>query len=127
MYADKAEAIFTRGNNCAQAVFAAFADDLNLGEDTALRIASSLGGGLGHSGEVCGAVLGMLLTYGMKHGYTVPDMDVKNAHSQRVKAMVDAFRAEFGATGCDDLRVVGDRGPCIAFVRRAAEMAAEAE
>lgn len=122
MYADKAEAIFTQGYNCAQAVFAAYAEDLGLDQDTALRIASSLGGGLGHSGQVCGAVLGMLLAYGMQHGYTVPDTDTKNAHSQQVKALVDDFRAEFGQIGCDELRVVGDRGPCIAYVRKATEL-----
>lgn len=125
MYADKAEAIFAKGYNCAQAVFGAFSEEYGLGEEEAMRLASSLGGGLGHSGEVCGALLGMALAVGMEQGYGAdPTMDEKNAHNARVKRMMDAFREKFGETKCDALREVGNRGVCIPYVRYAAELVA---
>lgn len=125
-YADRAEAIFTQGFNCAQAVYGAFAEALGMDMDQAMRVASSLGGGLGHTGEVCGAALGMALAIGMAKGYAQADADIKNQHSARVKRLMDDFRAHFGATGCDALREVGNRAVCVAYVRYAAgQVAAE--
>ena len=43
----KAEALFTGGCNCAQAVFAAFADEFGFDEELAKRLATGLGGGVG--------------------------------------------------------------------------------
>lgn len=122
MYQDRAEAIFARGFNCAQAVFGAFAEELGMDFETAMRVASSLGGGIAHSGEACGAALGMCLAIGLAEGYDKdPDMDTKNAHNARIKPLMEAFRAEFGHMDCDDLRVIGDRARCVRFVRFAAE------
>ena len=42
-----ARANFLEGYNCAQAVLLAFAEDAGLEKDTALRLASSFGGGIG--------------------------------------------------------------------------------
>ena len=44
---EKAVALFESGCNCAQAVFAAFADLVGMDEATALRLSSSFGGGIG--------------------------------------------------------------------------------
>ena len=55
-YGDRAEALFRQGYNCAQSVFAAFADLLDMEESYALRLASSFGGGVGRLREICGAV-----------------------------------------------------------------------
>jgi len=59
---EKAVQIFNSGFNCAQAVFAAFADDLP--EGTVLKLATGFGGGIGRRGEICGAVP----VIGHKHG-----------------------------------------------------------
>ena len=126
-YADKAEGIFSRGFNCAQAVLGAFAEEYGLTFAQAMRVASSLGGGIGQSGEACGAALGMVMALGMAEGYdTDPDMDTKNSHTARVKEAMDAFRTAFGHMACDDLRVVGDRSVCVRLVRFAAEEAGRA-
>lgn len=42
-----AEKYFLAGFNCAQAVFAAYCDVTGLPEETALRLSSSFGGGMG--------------------------------------------------------------------------------
>lgn len=125
-HADRAEAVFAEGYNCAQAVLGAFSQALGLEERTAMRIASSLGGGLGHTGEVCGAALGMMLAIGMAEGYDTADQATKMAHSERVAGMMRAFRERFGATGCDALREVGNRAVCIPYVRYAAELVEQA-
>lgn len=44
-----ARANFLGGYNCAQAVLLAFAEDAGLEKNTALRLASSFGGGVGLS------------------------------------------------------------------------------
>ena len=127
MAQDKAEAIFARGFNCAQAVLGAFAEELGMDFQTAMRVAASLGGGIAHTGEACGAAIGMCMAYGLAAGYdTDPDTDTKNAHNARVKAMMEAFREKFGHMDCDDLRVIGNRSVCIPYVRFAAEVAEQA-
>ena len=50
---DKARELFSNGYNCAQATFCAFADELDLDFDTALKLSSSFGGGIGRLREVC--------------------------------------------------------------------------
>ena len=57
-HGETAEQLFRDGYNCAQAVLMAFADVTGLEPDTAARLASSFGGGLGRMREVCGAVSG---------------------------------------------------------------------
>ena len=52
-HGETAEQLFRNGYNCAQAVLMAFADVTGLEPDTAARLASSFGGGLGRMREVC--------------------------------------------------------------------------
>lgn len=125
MYADKAEALFLDNYNCAQAVFGAFAEEFGMAFTEAMRATSSLGGGLGHSGEVCGAVLGMCMSIGMAKGYTDPTPEQKTAHAERIKRAVDIFKQAFQKTGCNDLRDPSDRLVCAHIVRIAAEIASE--
>jgi len=44
---DAASECFTKGFNCAQAVFFAYASHAGVSEEDALRIAASFGGGMG--------------------------------------------------------------------------------
>lgn len=71
-HSDLARELFKQGYNCSQSVFAAFCDETGLDTETALKIASSFGGGMGRLREVCGAVTGMFMVVGMKYGYTDP-------------------------------------------------------
>ena len=64
----KAEGLFKGGCNCAQAVFAAFADEFGLDEELAKRLATGLGGGVGRMREVCGAVSAAAMVIGMRLG-----------------------------------------------------------
>ena len=80
-HVEKAKELFLKGYNCAQAVFVAFSDVTNLSEEEAFLISTSFGGGMGHSGEACGAVTGMYMAVGMLLGYSDPnDADAKQKH-----------------------------------------------
>ncbi|MBQ9517133.1 MAG: C_GCAxxG_C_C family protein [Eubacterium sp.] len=102
--ADKAKELFMSGCNCSQAVLLAFADKYGIDEDTALRIASSFGGGMGRSREVCGALSGMLMVCGMETGSAdVKDTEQKAENYRVARELMDAFRAENGSIYCRDL------------------------
>jgi len=61
---DQALDLFNRGFNCSQSVAGAYAEDLGLKSADALRMAAALGGGIGRSGQTCGAVIGALMVLG---------------------------------------------------------------
>ena len=95
---------FHQGYNCSQSVVLAFSDLTGLGKETALKISSSFGGGMGKLREVCGAVTGAFIVLGLLEGYTDPeDREVKQAHYQRIHDLGTAFRAEKGSYLCRDL------------------------
>ena len=79
---ERATALFMEGYSCAQAVFGAFSDVTGIDADTALRLSSAFGAGMGRMREVCGAVSGMALVCGMETGATDgADKDGKAANS----------------------------------------------
>ena len=101
---EKAIQAFERGANCAQAVVVAYAADLGISESTALKLASSFGGGIGRLREVCGAVSGMMMVYGLLRGYDdLSDPDAKKAHYEHVQALAAKFREENGSIICREL------------------------
>ncbi len=103
-HAQRAQELFYSGCNCAQAVFCAFAEDMGLDPDTAARLASSFGGGLGRLRELCGALSGAELALGYLRGYAdVTDPALKSEHYKRVRALAEAFREKNGTYICREL------------------------
>ncbi len=103
-YQKKAETLFCEGYNCAQAVFLTFAAELGVELETALKLASSFGGGMGGLREVCGAVSGMFMAVGLAKGYTgkkVPEE--KKAHYERLQRLAREFEKENGSIICREL------------------------
>ena len=129
---EKAEALFTGGCNCSQAVFAAFADEFGLDEELAKRLATGLGGGVGRMREVCGAVSAAALVIGMRLG---PD---KMKAYPVIQDFCAKFKERCGSIICRDLLEETDattggtpeprtpeyyqRRPCAKLVRIAAEL-----
>ncbi len=102
--AEKAKNLFLEGYNCSQAVIGAFCEDLGLEFDTAIRIASSFGGGMGRLREVCGAVSGAFMAAGLKYGYTdIKDADAKAAHYKLIQNMAADFKERNGSIICREL------------------------
>jgi C_GCAxxG_C_C family probable redox protein len=84
--------LFNQGFYCSQAVFCAYCEKFGLDKDTACRIATPFGAGIGWTGNMCGAVAGGLMVIGLKYGNTDPDdMDAK----KKVFAATQKFIVEF--------------------------------
>ena len=64
---EKAVKFYKEEFNCPQAVLCAYADELGLDQETALKIASPFGGGIARTGKICGAITGGLMVIGMKN------------------------------------------------------------
>jgi C_GCAxxG_C_C family probable redox protein len=98
---ENAEAIFGRGFNCSQSVFAAFAPQFELDEETAFKLAAPFGGGMARRGEVCGAVTGALLALGLARSQGIP------ASKDSIYPLAQEFLRQFeelhGTILCRDL------------------------
>ena len=100
-YEEKAKELFRSGCNCSQSVLGAFAEEVGLEFDTALKLASSFGGGMGRMRLTCGAASAMLIVAGLKAGYADPDdYEAKKAHYELVQKLVHRFEAECGSVTC---------------------------
>lgn len=100
---EKAIDYFHQGYNCAQSVFAAFAEELGLSEAAALRLPSAFGAGLGRMRGTCGAFSGLALIAGFKHGNLSPDPADKERIFALTRKLADEFRTEFGSLQCREL------------------------
>ena len=82
----------------------AFADEMGIPKETAARIASSFGGGLGRLREVCGCVSGMAIVAGELLGYSGPETGKPKAdHYALIQELAEEFRKENGSIICRDL------------------------
>ena len=107
---ERAEALFKEGYNCSQSVFAAYADLFGIDFETALKIASGLGGGCGRQRELCGAVSGAVLAIGMKYGTTDgTDSEGKKLCYEKVREFSDEFRKTNPSIVCRELLGLSDK------------------
>ena len=103
-HGDLAEKLFREGYNCSQAVLLAFSDITGLGDETAAKIASSFGGGLGRMREVCGAVSGAAMVLGLVKGYSdSKNFEAKKAHYNLVQEFSKRFKEKNGSIICREL------------------------
>jgi C_GCAxxG_C_C family probable redox protein len=137
----RAEELFRSGYLCSQSILLAFAASAGLDEQTAARIASTLGAGMARQGWTCGALTGAFLVLGLHCGHSTPaEAGTKEDLFARARALAERFRERHGATSCRDLtgcdlldpagrQAATDRGVftkrCPGFVRTAAGLAAD--
>lgn len=138
-HSKKACELFAGGYNCAQSVFAAFTDVTGMDKETALKLSSSFGGGMGRLREVCGACSAMFMVLGMLYG-TGEDFgyEDKADHYKRIQAAAEQFKERHGTIVCrellQELKATSDPNPerrteqyykvrpCIRFVETASEI-----
>lgn len=97
--------LFRQGYNCAQALLVAFGDSCGLERDMALKLALGLEGGLGLTGEVCGAANGACLLLGLDTG-TREDPAGEQGRKlarKRVREFLRSFNKQCGAVSCRQL------------------------
>jgi len=132
---ERAAAGFGQGLNCAQSIVSTYGPRFGLERELALKVASGLGGGIGHLGETCGAVTGAIIVIGLKG-----DASATEQTYALVAQFLERFKARHGSImcrellGCDistpaGLETARDKGlfeeRCPNFVRGAAEILEE--
>ncbi|MCQ2363304.1 MAG: C-GCAxxG-C-C family protein [Acidaminococcaceae bacterium] len=100
---------FKTGYNCTECVFLALIDAgaLDIPRET-VKMCIGFGGGIGGSGETCGALSGAVMANGAKYGrlgWETEDpmqrgMDVAEKYYRRYNAMVHEFAKANGAVTC---------------------------
>jgi len=101
---EEAVKTFESGYNCAQSVFATYADLFGMDKETALKMSSSMGGGIGRMREVCGVVSAMALLAGLKEGNADPkDEQAKEAIYLLTRQMADKFKEKHQTIICREL------------------------
>lgn len=106
----------SRGYNCAQSVIAAFPDIIPLPPDTALKLGTALGAGMGGSGQVCGVLSAIAIAEGMRSG----DPADKATAYRHINDLVSRFSHEHGATACPELKKLAT--PCNRLIESAVGM-----
>lgn len=102
-FSDEARAYHEDHQNCAQSVFLTFAKRMDMDGDVALRLAALFGGGMGHNGQVCGAVSGSLMAIGLARGYDIYDADKKAASYEMARDFQNRFVELHGDLTCPGL------------------------
>ncbi len=100
---EQAQAFFEQHLNCAQSTLAPFAEQYGLDLDTALKLATPFGGGMGHNRQVCGAVSGALMSLGLARGISAYDREKKYACYDLAGKFLTRFEALHGALTCPGL------------------------
>jgi C_GCAxxG_C_C family probable redox protein len=136
----KAVRLFNEGFNCSQAVFTAFAESAGLDKSISLKVAGGFGGGIGCSGNVCGALTGAVMAMSLHTGTADPaDQTAKRQLYRNVHRLTEEYKLRTGSTICRDLmgfdistpegqkmaKVPGAFDRCDDFVRIAAEILEE--
>ena len=94
---DAAYAWFLKGYNCSQSVVAAFAPQLGLTEETALRLSAGFGAGIGRMREVCGAFCGGVTVLSMVYADPTDPKDTSRMYAL-VQQAAEQYRSRNGGS-----------------------------
>lgn len=92
---DAAYAWFLKGYNCSQSVVAAFAPQLGLTEEMALRLSAGFGAGIGRMREVCGAFCGVVTVLSMVYADPADPKDKSRMYAL-VQETAEQYRTRNG-------------------------------
>lgn len=94
---DAAYAWFLQGYNCSQSVVAAFAPQLGLTEEMALRLSAGFGAGIGRMREVCGAFCGVVTVLSMVYADPADPKDKSRMYAL-VQQAAEQYRSRNGGS-----------------------------
>ena len=98
---EKAKELFKSGYNCSQSVLGVFCEELGMDFETAMKISSSFGGGMGRMREVCGTVSGMFMAAGLMFGSA--DTSAKAELYKKIQDLAARFKEQNGSIICREL------------------------
>lgn len=95
---------FESGYNCAQSVFLAYADVVNLDLETAKKMSVSFGGGMGRMREVCGTISALAMLAGFRYPVDdTTDQEARTRNYAMVQLAAQRFKEKYGTIICRDL------------------------
>ena len=97
---EKAKELFKSGYNCSQSVLGVFCEELGMDFETAMKISSPFGGGMGRMREVCGTVSGMFMAAGLMFGGDNPS---KAELYAKIQDLAAKFKEQNGSIICREL------------------------
>ena len=102
-HVDKAAAYYSKGFNCSQSVFTAYAAEWGIEEELALKLGTNFGSGA-RKGELCGAVSGALMVLGLKCGHCDSrDMEAEAKAYAVSEEYMNRFMKANGSVVCRDI------------------------
>ena len=109
----KALELFYAGNNCAQAMLLAHAEEIGLTNEQAKKLTACLGGGM-CVGDICGAISAGMLVLGMRHFDPAGDPPAEKVKTRKIGMdFMNALKKEYGITDCRDIFSQGGRAACM--------------
>lgn len=127
--------------NCAQSILSTYCSKYGLDRNTALKLATGFGGGMGRLGNTCGAVTGAFMAIGLKYGMGITkDIEAKEKTYQFIREFSKRFQEKNGSVICRELLGCDINTPegkeyytqnqlfekkCLQFVKNAAEILEE--
>ena len=100
---EKALQYFSDKFHCSQAVLAAFAPELGLTEEQALKLGACFGAGM-RKGEVCGACTGALMVLGLMYGqFDKDDLESRMRANKVNVVLLNGFAEKNGSYICNEL------------------------
>lgn len=101
---EEAVKTFESGYTCAQSVFVTYADLFGMDRETALKLSSPMGGGVGRMREICGTVSAMALLAGLKEGNTDPENEEgKESIYLLTRKLAEKFKEKHHTIICREL------------------------
>jgi len=93
-----------QGFNCCESTLMGLSDYLGKSCQFFPRLATGFGGGLGHTGNVCGAITGSIMALGLKFGRDqAQDKKTRDDFYVLVEHFINDVKKELGAIDCIDL------------------------
>jgi C_GCAxxG_C_C family probable redox protein len=93
------------GFNCCESLLLGLLEYLGVKDEILVpQIATGFGGGIGHTGRICGALTGAIMALGKKYGRNDPtDKETRDRFYQMVENFLHEAQETLGSTNCIDL------------------------
>ena len=96
--------MFLEGYNCAQAVLASCGQTRGMRRELAIRVGQAFGGGIGRTGNLCGAMTGALMVVGLgRDAVDADDAVARAAAHEKAQAVMTEFARRNGSLLCREL------------------------
>ena len=100
----QASKFFLNGHRCSEAILKSYGPSVGLPESLAMKIGCALGGGLGSTRNLCGAVSSAIIVLGLIFGReSESDQLSKDKTNQIISQFVEKFLSTFQSLNCNDL------------------------